>query len=93
MEEEKKQGKDRKVLKAVVITIVIISAILILTYFGLVQYDNIYQKGAIDGANELYSEMLDIIGNCESIPITIEDEIYNIILFECLSDSAEEDLK
>lgn len=82
--------KDYKVLKAVVITILVISLMIGGMLFVITQFQASYNQGANDGAQFLYSEIVNEVGRCQPYPIQIQNQTVNLILVECLTSNAED---
>ena len=76
--------KDQRVLKAIIITTLVITVFLGSVYFIFNEYQNVYQQGTIDGANLLSQNILDVVARCEALPITVNNQTVNLIIAECL---------
>ena len=80
-----KPKKDRKLLKGIGIGILIVVLLIVVGYFGLNKYNNIYQSGINYGMEYALVTILTETTKCQPFPIQYQNETYNLILVECLN--------
>ena len=80
--------KKRNTLKKILITVSILIILAIAGFFGINQYDKIYEdtyiEGAMAGYEEAIVQLLTLAVKCEQVPITYNNQTFNVILVECL---------
>ena len=75
---------NKTIIKSVSITIFIIALFLGVSYYGLVKYNDIYQRGLQDGSEQFYIEIMDTVGKCQSYSIPYQNQTFNLVLYECI---------
>lgn len=77
---------NKTIVKSVVITTLVIALLLGVSFYGLVKYNEVYNRGVQDGSNQIISEMMQVLTKCESLKVPYQqNQTVNIVLLECLN--------
>jgi len=76
---------NKTIIKSVGVTILVIALLLGVSYYGLVKYNQVYNQGVQDGAEQIILEMMQTLVKCEALKVPYQDQTVNIVLLECLN--------